>query len=604
MPAPELKKNKFIRNPVIVSANKNIPDIYLSGSHITLLVQNNDLRYISAVNPKAFAGFDLVGKSDQQVFDPLEAERLKIIKDEVLATGKPLQSEISLTIRDKRLFFDGYFFSLVNDNGKIDGVISLLSDITRRKEIEYSLLAEKEERVAILENVSDPIWFKNRENRYLFVNSSFAKILGLNRDKIINNKDEDLPWSLEIKKIREEQFWKVVSQKKKETVTEKVIDSKGNNHWFESVLVPVFLDAQKLSGVISISREITERYIFEEQQVKVNRALKMTLSCGRASMKAISEEAAFNDICRLIIELGGYRMSFIGYYSAFEKMIKPIRWGGFEEGYTEKINQGDLGGNPYLKAASTGKPIFISNIGSEKTLDFWKEGAVSRGYRSLAVLPLKINGDVFAVLAVFSDFSAAFDESEKEYLTEISNDLSFGINLIREKEKNKVAIASLAESENKFKVLAESSPFSIFLYRDKFLYVNKAGELLSGYSLEETRNMFFWQIIHPEFRELIKNRGLSRLKGESVPSRYEFKILRKDGKEFWVDFTGSLIMYGGLPTGLGIAYDITEKKSAENIERERSFELEKLNNLMIGRELKMIELKKENEELRRKVNLR
>lgn len=114
-----------------------------------------------------------------------------------------------------------------------------------------------------------------------------------------------------------------------------------------------------------------------------------------------------------------------------------------------------------------------------------------------------------------------------------------------------------------FENLADSTTTAIFIYQgEHFVYVNKATEKLTGYSKDELFNLKFYDLVHPDFRELVKERGFKRQRGEQVPSNYEFKIVTKNGEEKWVDFTGSLITWFGKPAGLGTAYDITPSKTA------------------------------------------
>ena len=92
--------------------------------------------------------------------------------------------------------------------------------------------------------------------------------------------------------------------------------------------------------------------------------------------------------------------------------------------------------------------------------------------------------------------------------------------------------------EADFHTLAQTVSAAIFIIQgDRFLYMNPAGERLCGYAKEELKDLPFWQIIHPDFRQLVKERGLARQKGEAVPTHYEFKILTKDGRESWANFT-------------------------------------------------------------------
>ncbi|HDS59839.1 MAG TPA: PAS domain S-box protein [Thermoplasmatales archaeon] len=139
---------------------------------------------------------------------------------------------------------------------------------------------------------------------------------------------------------------------------------------------------------------------------------------------------------------------------------------------------------------------------------------------------------------------------------------------------------ALKESEEKFKLLAESSTSAIFIYQDDvFKYINPALESISGYSRQELMSMSIWDMVHPQDREMVKERGTWRQQGERVePARYEFRVITRDGTVKWIDFAATSIVYRGRPAALGNAYDITERKKAEEemeraLEQERDFKL-------------------------------
>lgn len=119
------------------------------------------------------------------------------------------------------------------------------------------------------------------------------------------------------------------------------------------------------------------------------------------------------------------------------------------------------------------------------------------------------------------------------------------------------------ESAEWFRSLADSTSTAIFVYRDKFLYVNRACERLCGYSANELAHLSFWELVHPDYQEFVRNRDAARLRGEDVPTRYELKILTKGGDERWLDFTSGALEIDGQPAAVGSAFDITERKEVE-----------------------------------------
>lgn len=127
------------------------------------------------------------------------------------------------------------------------------------------------------------------------------------------------------------------------------------------------------------------------------------------------------------------------------------------------------------------------------------------------------------------------------------------------------AAREFRESEMKFRSLADTVPYAIVIYRDsKLLFANRRVKAISGYTWEEISSVGFLQLVHPDFRDFVKKRASARLRGESVPSRYELKILNRGGEERWVDITAGLIEYEGEPAGIATAFDITERKRTEH----------------------------------------
>ncbi len=136
--------------------------------------------------------------------------------------------------------------------------------------------------------------------------------------------------------------------------------------------------------------------------------------------------------------------------------------------------------------------------------------------------------------------------------------------LVHELTESKRIESALAESESKFRAVADTAPCAIYIHDARnFLYVNSAAEKISGYTSHELIGLDIWQLVHPEDRDRVLERALKRFAGEATPDRYEYRIVRKDGGFRWVDFSGSMVQFGNNRAILGTAFDITEKKSAQ-----------------------------------------
>ncbi len=123
---------------------------------------------------------------------------------------------------------------------------------------------------------------------------------------------------------------------------------------------------------------------------------------------------------------------------------------------------------------------------------------------------------------------------------------------------------ALRESEEKFRMLSETIPFAIMIHQDDhFVYTNPAGERITGRSASEIFQLKYWELVTPEYQELIRERGKRRQLGEEVPTSYEFQVQHKAGHQPWVLLTGTRINYKGKSAGLISVADITRRKEYE-----------------------------------------
>ena len=135
--------------------------------------------------------------------------------------------------------------------------------------------------------------------------------------------------------------------------------------------------------------------------------------------------------------------------------------------------------------------------------------------------------------------------------------------------RRKKAEDALRESEERFRILMESSPTAILLFQnDKWIYANRAATDITGFSNRELLSMNFWDIVHPDDKQSVMERGQKRQQGIPVTKRYEFRIVTKDKTVKWVDLSGETIMYNGSPAGIISVLEITERKKMEEALRQ------------------------------------
>lgn len=172
------------------------------------------------------------------------------------------------------------------------------------------------------------------------------------------------------------------------------------------------------------------------------------------------------------------------------------------------------------------------------------------GHRKIKLCARTKAGDEIMVEVIISGFRSGSE--------------SFILAAVQREDLKRNIEDSLRLSEIKFRTLAETIHAGIFIYQgDHFRYVNPYAATITGYPRDELLAIDFWHFVHPDQREFVRQRGMARQRGEMVPQRYELKILTKAGEIRWLDFSAGTIEIEGKLAGLGIAYDITEKKKSD-----------------------------------------
>lgn len=169
---------------------------------------------------------------------------------------------------------------------------------------------------------------------------------------------------------------------------------------------------------------------------KTNRVLRALSKCSHTLIRAKDELELMKDICRIVVDFGGYRLAWVGFAEDNKgKKVRPVTYWRYEEGCLEELNltwadtQGGRG--PTGSAIRDGSLKVFQNILTNPDYESWREEALKRGYASAVAVPLKEEGKPFGALSICAAEPDAFGKDELRLLEELADDLAFGIITLR-----------------------------------------------------------------------------------------------------------------------------------------------------------------------------
>jgi PAS domain S-box-containing protein len=350
------------------------------------------------------------------------------------------------------------------------------------------------------------------------------------------------------------------------TIVFRLMHKNGTIRWVDCIMRAVALDENgKVSKVSGHIVDVTRLRKSETQLHKLNRSLLAINNCNRALLRASNEMELLNDICRTIVEIGGYRMAWVGYAQDDAlKSVTPIAHAGFDDGYLETLGvtwaDTERGRGPTGIAIRTGKLCFTRNLLEDPKFQPWRSEALKRGYASILSLPL-INGhNVFGALSIYSPTPDAFNSDETELLTSLADNLAYGISMLQNRKAKEMAEEAMHQSEARYRSLFQNK-YTIMLIIDPengaIVDANPAAVDFYGWDKNELCRMNIAQINLLAKEELQSNKQPA----SKQPCSYIILPHRlADGSLRDVEVVSGPITVEGKSLIYTIVNDITERK--------------------------------------------
>jgi PAS domain S-box-containing protein len=244
---------------------------------------------------------------------------------------------------------------------------------------------------------------------------------------------------------------------------------------------------------------------------RYNRALRMILACNQIIVRTTDEQELLHQICETLVNLGGYRFSWVGSVEGTEKIVLPLAHAGFEDGY---LSAGTISwretrdGDGHTRTAIRTQTTAVARNLQTNFNATWRNEAAARGYASSIAIPMIDEDFVWGVLKVYAVETDAFDPEEVDLLTEMARDMAHGILAIRTEKERKNTRQALQISEARYRAIIEDQTDQVarFTRDGQLTFANTSFIASSNKSREELNGAEIYLLIDSRDQETVRSR--------------------------------------------------------------------------------------------------
>ncbi|MHA4895239.1 GAF domain-containing sensor histidine kinase [Pedobacter sp. PWIIR3] len=216
--------------------------------------------------------------------------------------------------------------------------------------------------------------------------------------------------------------------------------------WVELSISNMLKEAEIGSLAVAV-RNVSQAKKTERKLVHANRLYAFISQINQAIVRVKTEQALFDEACRIAIEYGKFEMAWIGVCDRENGVMSLVASSGTSEDELKlfKHYKYDVGGP--IEKVIEGLDYYVVGELDRENRGAWNRIAVIRRYNSAMVLALKKSGQLIATFNIYSTEANFFNKHEVKLLVEANNDLCFALEVFEKERLRTLAEESREKAE-------------------------------------------------------------------------------------------------------------------------------------------------------------
>lgn len=340
----------------------------------------------------------------------------------------------------------------------------------------------------------------------------------------------------------------------------RIIKKDGEPLWYEIIgSTTTYRGATALIGTMI---NVNIRKEAEHEVQRLSRLYHFVSRMNESVLKSETEEDIFSEACRIAVEVGKFRMAWIGLYDEKNDRITPVAWDGYDNGFLDtldipgmKVSESAI---PSAKAIRQKAPVFYNDIANDPDIPvFIKQEMVKRDYLSGTSFPIFINGKVVAAMVLLVSEPFFFNELEIKLLQGVTDNITYAVDKITIREhqtKSEANLRSIFDSTDVAYLLLDKE-YNIVALNQQMRAIYRENV---GVELNEGDDLI--ALIRPDRQQMMRDLYDSVLHTKK-PSGYESSFV--DGVKRYFAASVFPIVVANEAIGICIStIDITTQKNA------------------------------------------